>query len=79
MSPRSFDDVKILSVYSDDTHEPELPDPSIITVEKEVTGLLEYSLFYMSHYTKQQAHGCVYSLTSFPLVGNLCLTTCLAQ
>mmetsp|Transcript_6933 Transcript_6933/g.17217 ORF Transcript_6933/g.17217 Transcript_6933/m.17217 type:complete len:729 (-) Transcript_6933:380-2566(-) len=54
MSPRAFEDVKLLSVYSDHD-DVELPDPSLVAVEKEVTGLLEYSLFSLSHY-QQDGH-----------------------
>ena len=47
-SPRAIGNVMLLSVWCEDDIEIDLPPPECLGIEKEVTGLLEYSLFHLS-------------------------------
>jgi hypothetical protein len=40
--------VMLLNVWVEDQAEVDLPPPEALCIEKEVTGLMEYSLFYLS-------------------------------
>ena len=48
LTPRAKGSVMLLSVWCEDAAEIDLPPADALCVEKEVTGLMEYSLFYLS-------------------------------
>jgi hypothetical protein len=47
-SPRAIGNVMLLNVWVEDQAEVDLPPPEAVCIEKEVTGLMEYSLFHLS-------------------------------
>jgi hypothetical protein len=51
-SPRAFDGIQLLSVWTDESGDVDLPGAPALQVEKEVTGKPEYSLFHLSNYRK---------------------------
>jgi len=53
VSPRPFDGIQLLMVWTDEMGEVELPGAPAVHVEKEVTGMMEYSLFHLSHYSRE--------------------------
>ena len=51
-SPRAFEGIQLLSVWTDEAGDVDLPGAPALQVEKEVTGKPEYSLFHLSNYRK---------------------------
>eukprot|EP00285_Hemiselmis_virescens_P000954 CAMPEP_0173413388 /NCGR_PEP_ID=MMETSP1356-20130122/81868_1 /TAXON_ID=77927 ORGANISM="Hemiselmis virescens, Strain PCC157" /NCGR_SAMPLE_ID=MMETSP1356 /ASSEMBLY_ACC=CAM_ASM_000847 /LENGTH=356 /DNA_ID=CAMNT_0014375421 /DNA_START=138 /DNA_END=1204 /DNA_ORIENTATION=- len=54
-SPRPYEGIQLLLVWTDEKGEVELPGPPALQVDKEVTGMMEYSLFHLSQISKQGA------------------------
>eukprot|EP00802_Teleaulax_amphioxeia_P001854 Tamp_01856.p1 GENE.Tamp_01856~~Tamp_01856.p1 ORF type:complete len:318 (-),score=72.79 Tamp_01856:3422-4375(-) len=47
-SPRAIGNVMLLSVWCENDIDIDLPPPECLVIDKEVTGLMEYSLFHLS-------------------------------
>jgi len=47
-SPRGIGNVMLLTMYCEDDIDVDLPPPAVLVIEKEVTGLVEYSLYSFS-------------------------------